>query len=83
MFRIAFFLANQIVKIFTDNVLGEFLDHRQIFGSFLDKNVVNAATFVVSTFRNPSLEMRVTTRAVGMGVLVSLILFSVFLIARF
>jgi len=53
------------------------------FGSYLDRSVVKATTSFVSTIRNPSFEMRVTSRAVGIGVLVSLILFSVFLIARF
>ena len=53
------------------------------FGSYLDQSVVKATTSFVTTIRNPSFEMRVTSRAVGIGVLVSLILFSVFLIARF
>ena len=52
------------------------------FGSFLDKIVVNATTLVVSTFRNPKLEMRLTPEAIGIGVLVSLILFAFFVIAR-
>jgi multicomponent Na+:H+ antiporter subunit D len=52
------------------------------FGSFLDRSVVKSSAFAVSTLRNPSIEMRLTPTAVGLGVFVTLILFVIFLIAR-
>jgi multicomponent Na+:H+ antiporter subunit D len=52
------------------------------FGSYLDRSVVKLTTSFVSTVRNPSIEARMTPTAVGLGVLVTLILFAIFLIAR-
>jgi multicomponent Na+:H+ antiporter subunit D len=52
------------------------------FGSFLDRSVVKSTTSIVSTLRNPSIEMRLTPTAVGLGVFVTLILFVIFLLAR-
>ena len=52
------------------------------FGSFLDKNILKGTASIISTIRNPKLEMRLTPEAVGIGVLVSLVLFVFFVIAR-
>jgi len=52
------------------------------FGSFLDRSIVKSTASIVSTLRNPSIEMRLTPTAVGLGVFATLILFIVFLIAR-
>jgi len=52
------------------------------FGSFLDRSVVKSTASVVSTLRNPSIELRLTPTAVGLGVFVTLILFVIFLLAR-
>lgn len=52
------------------------------FGSFLDKNIIKATTTIVATIRKPTFEMTITPKAIGMGVLATLILFSLFLITR-
>lgn len=49
------------------------------FGSFLDKSILGVTYSVISGVRSPILAMRMTPRAIGMGVLVVLILFSFFL----
>ena len=50
------------------------------FGSFLDKNVLKVTYSIISSVRNPILEMRMTPRAIGVGVLFVLALFLSFLI---
>jgi len=49
------------------------------FGSFLDKAILKVAYSVISWVRSPILAMRMTPRAIGLGVLIVLILFSFFL----
>jgi multicomponent Na+:H+ antiporter subunit D len=50
------------------------------FGSFLDRNILGVSHSVISYLRNPKLEMRMTPRAIGYAIFVTLILFSVFLV---
>ncbi len=52
------------------------------FGSFLDKNIIKATTAIVATIRKSTFERTMTPKAIGMGVLATLILFSLFLISR-
>ncbi len=52
------------------------------FGSYLDKQIMKVAeTFIVS-IRSPNIEARLTPMAIGFGVLVSLLLLSVFLFLK-
>lgn len=52
------------------------------FGSFLDKQIMKITATVVATLRQPRLEARLTPMAIGYGVMVSLALFSLFLIFK-
>ena len=49
------------------------------FGSLLDKGILKVTYSVISWVRSPILAMRMTPRAIGLGVLIVLILFSFFL----
>ena len=49
------------------------------FGSYLDKQIVTITDTFIVNIRNPSIEARLTPMAIGFGVLVSLLLLSVFL----
>ena len=49
------------------------------FGAFLDKLVTKVAGNFIVSIRNPNLEMRMTPMAIGIGVLMALVLFSIFL----
>ena len=52
------------------------------FGEFLDKQIMKiTGTFIVN-IRNPNIEMRLTPMAIGFGVLMSLVLFSIFLFLK-
>jgi len=50
------------------------------FGSFLDKNILKVTYFIISCVRSPIPEMRMTPRPIGLGALVVLAVFSLFLI---
>ncbi|MEW6416766.1 MAG: proton-conducting transporter membrane subunit [Nitrospirota bacterium] len=50
------------------------------FGSFLDRNILKVTYFIISCVRSPIPEMRMTPRAIGLGALAVLALFSLFLI---
>jgi multicomponent Na+:H+ antiporter subunit D len=52
------------------------------FGTFLDKNISRIAASFIATIRNPSLGMRMTPMAIGFGVLMALVLFSIFLVLQ-
>lgn len=51
-------------------------------GTFLDNSIVKGTRFFISTIRHPELEMRMTPKAIGIGALITLMLFSFLLIAR-
>ncbi|MCP4694887.1 MAG: Na+/H+ antiporter subunit D, partial [Desulfobacterales bacterium] len=52
------------------------------FGALLDKGVARLADAAVVIIRNPNIEARLTPGAIGFGILMSLALFSVFLILK-
>ena len=52
------------------------------FGSFLDNKINRAASAIVAGIRSPVIEMKLTPVAIGMGILLSLVLFSVYLVLR-
>jgi multicomponent Na+:H+ antiporter subunit D len=52
------------------------------FGSALDHQVMRLSGSFISKINDPKIELRLTPMAIGLGVLVSLVLFSTFLILR-
>jgi len=52
------------------------------FGTALDKSVMRISGSFISKIKDPNIELRLTPMAIGFGVLISLILFSTFLILR-
>ncbi len=52
------------------------------FGAALDRRVMQHSAFFISKIKNPDIEMCMTPKAIGLGVLISLILFSAFLVFR-
>ena len=52
------------------------------FGSFLDKIIIRATNTFVAGIRNPAIEVKLTPMAIGIGILLSVILFSVYLMLR-
>ena len=52
------------------------------FGTFLDQQILKITNTLIVTVRNPNIEMRMTPMAIGFGVLMSLALFSVFLLLK-
>ncbi|CAB1077000.1 Na(+) H(+) antiporter subunit A [Olavius algarvensis Delta 1 endosymbiont] len=53
-----------------------------IFGTFLDRLITRIADSFTATLHNPSLEMRMTPMAIGFGVLMALVVFSIFLVVN-
>ncbi len=49
------------------------------FGEFLDKQIMKITGNFIVNIRNPNIEVRLTPMAIGFGVLMSLVLFSIFL----
>jgi len=58
------------------------MDYLPAFGSFLDRQILRATNTVVAGIRNPVIEMKITPVAIGIGVLLSLILFSLYFVLR-
>lgn len=52
------------------------------FGSVLDRAIVKAADTIIFFVRDPKLEIVMTPRAIGIGMVVTLILFSIFIIVN-
>ena len=52
------------------------------FGAFLDRQITRITDSFIVNIRNPSLEMRMTPMAIGFGVLMALVLFSIFLVLK-
>lgn len=52
------------------------------FGSYLDKQIIKVADTLIVSMRNPNIEARLTPMAIGLGVLMSLLLLSVFLLLK-
>jgi multicomponent Na+:H+ antiporter subunit D len=52
------------------------------FGAFLDRQITKITDAFIFTIRNPNIEMRLTPAAIGLGVLISITLFSIFLVLR-
>jgi multicomponent Na+:H+ antiporter subunit D len=52
------------------------------FGEFLDKHIVKITGIFIAAIRNPNIEVRLTPMAIGFGVLMSLVLFSIFLFLK-
>lgn len=52
------------------------------FGEFLDRQITKIAGNFIVTIRNPNLEMRFTPSAIGFGVLMALVIFSIFLVLK-
>jgi multicomponent Na+:H+ antiporter subunit D len=52
------------------------------FGTLLDQQIIKITSTFIVTIRNPKIEMRMTPMAIGFGVLMSLVLFSVFLVLK-
>jgi multicomponent Na+:H+ antiporter subunit D len=50
------------------------------FGAFLDRQITKMAGSLIATIRNPNLEIRLTPKAIGFGVLMALLFFSVFFV---
>jgi len=53
-----------------------------IFGSFLDKQVRKLTDMFILTICNPDIETRITPVNIGFGVLISIMLFSIFLVLK-
>jgi multicomponent Na+:H+ antiporter subunit D len=53
------------------------------FGTWLDRKIIQMTTLFIVTLRNPKIEMRVTPMAIGLGVFISIALFSVLLFFQF
>jgi multicomponent Na+:H+ antiporter subunit D len=52
------------------------------FGTFLDKQIMKITSTLIIDIRNPNIEMRLTPMAIGIWALVSLVLFSIFLVLK-
>ena len=52
------------------------------FGAFLDRNISRATNTFVAGIRNPIIEVKLTPIAIGFGIGLSLILFSIYLVLR-
>jgi multicomponent Na+:H+ antiporter subunit D len=52
------------------------------FGEFLDKHIVKITGIFIAAIRNPNIEVRLTPMAIGFGILMSLVLFSIFLFLK-
>ena len=52
------------------------------FGEFLDKQIMKITRTFIVNIRNPNIEARLTPMAIGFGVLMSLVLFSIFLFLK-
>lgn len=52
------------------------------FGSFLDQQILRITRAFIVNIRNPNIEARMTPMAIGFGVLMSIVLFSVFLVLK-
>ena len=50
------------------------------FGAFLDRQITRITGSIIVNIRNPNLEVRMTPMAIGFGVLMALVLFSIFLV---
>ncbi|CAB1055600.1 NADH-ubiquinone oxidoreductase chain L (EC [Olavius sp. associated proteobacterium Delta 1] len=51
-------------------------------GEFLDKQIMKITGTFIVIIRNPNIEVRLTPKAIGFGVLMSLVLFSIFLFLK-
>ena len=56
--------------------------HLPAFGSYLDKQMIRATNAVIAGIRNPAIEVKLTPMAIGIGILLSLVLFSFYLMLR-
>jgi multicomponent Na+:H+ antiporter subunit D len=52
------------------------------FGAFLDKQIIKLTGSVIANIRNPNIEVRLTPMAIGFGVFMSVVLFTVFLVLK-
>ena len=52
------------------------------FGEFLDKQIMKITGTFIANIRNPNIEVRLTPMAIGFGILMSLVLFSIFLFLK-
>ncbi len=52
-------------------------------GAFLDRQVMKITAIFVDGIRNPNIEARMTPMAIGLGVFVSLVIFTIFLMLSF
>ena len=52
------------------------------FGEFLDKQIMKITNTFIVNIRNPNIEARLTPTAIGFGVLMALVLFSIFLFLK-
>ena len=52
------------------------------FGSYLDKQIIKVVDTLIVSIRSPNIEARLTPMAIGFGVLMSLLLLSVFLFLK-
>jgi hypothetical protein len=52
------------------------------FGAFLDKQIIKITGSFIANIRNPNIELRLTPMAIGFGVFMSVVLFTVFLVLK-
>ena len=52
------------------------------FGEFLDRQIIKIANTFIVNLRNPNLEMRTNPMAIGFGILMAVVLFSLFLVLK-
>ncbi len=52
------------------------------FGSYLDKQIMKITDTIIVNIRNPNIEVRLTPMAIGFGVLMSIVLFTIFLVLK-
>ena len=93
---LGFWLLRKLVKGYPSFVLdtdwpvrilgGKLIDFSKgpllAFGAALDRRVMQFSVSFISKIKDPDIEMRMTPKTIGFGVLISLILFSAFLVFR-
>jgi len=54
----------------------------QSFGSSLDRGILRMTGSIISTVMNPKFETAMTPRAIGFGIFIVMVLFSIFIVKQ-
>jgi hypothetical protein len=71
-----------VVRVIGGKVIGFCKGPLLDFGTTLDRRIMGLSGSFIRKIKDPNIELRLTPMAIGFGVLVSLILFSTFLILK-